>query len=263
MERFRLKAYDIKSEKIKKGPLRIHFLTDLHGISFGRDNDKLLRVIENRNPHAILIGGDMGITNSKESFHRATALVKQLSYGYPVYYVYGNHEMKFMESQVWSEEARGYKEFLKYHCTLLESESSYCDLQGEKLIIHGLNPEQKYYRKPFPAKMTVRDIEKSIGKADQEGYHILLAHNPKYGNEYFQWGADLILSGHYHGGLWRFSENRGLVSTHFHPFPKYCCGIFRKGEQTMIVSAGLGEHTIRMRIHNPRELIEINLSPRL
>ena len=39
-------------------------------------------------------------------------------------------------------------------------------------------------------------------------------------------------------------------------------GEFKKGQQHMIVSAGLGEHTIPVRIHNPRELLLVNLYPR-
>lgn len=261
METFRLKSYDIKSSKIKNKALRLHFLTDLHGLSFGRDNRKLLKVIEGRNPDAILIGGDMGTTCSVDSFRRAESLVKQLSYRYPVYYAYGNHELKFMESADRAEEARGYREFLAYHCTLLDNDSTSCRIMGEQLVIHGLNPGREFYRKPFPGKLTAGHIEEALGKRSEEGYHILLSHNPKYGDAYFRWGADLTLCGHYHGGLWRINENHGLVSTHFHPFPRYCCGMFQKGGQRMIVSAGLGEHTIRLRIHNPRELIEVNLRP--
>ena len=75
------------------------------------------------------------------------------------------------------------------------------------------------------------------------------------------WGADLILSGHYHGGVLRFSRHVGAISSQFIPFPKYCCGDFYKNGKCMIVSAGLGEHTVPLRIHNPRELIFIEMKP--
>ena len=44
-------------------------------------------------------------------------------------------------------------------------------------------------------------MEELIGKPEDTGMQILLAHNPKYGKPYFEWGADLIMSGHYHGAL--------------------------------------------------------------
>ena len=73
---------------------------------------------------------------------------------------------------------------------------------------------------------------------------MLLAHNPKYGDVYFEWGADFIFSGHYHGGILRFNEHHGLTCPQYLLFPPYCCGDFHRQEQHMIVSAGLGEHTI-------------------
>ena len=84
---------------------------------------------------------------------------------------------------------------------------------------------------------------------------------PKYGKTYFEWGADLILSGHYHGGVVRLSEHYGLSSPQYLFLPPFCCGDFHKGDQHMIVSAGLGEHTIPLRIHNPRELLVIDIKP--
>ena len=73
--------------------------------------------------------------------------------------------------------------------------------------------------------------------------------------------ADLILSGHYHGGVVRLSEHYGLSSPQYLFLPPFCCGDFHKGDQHMIVSAGLGEHTIPLRIHNPRELLVIDIKP--
>ena len=113
----------------------------------------------------------------------------------------------------------------------------------------------------FPPKLTSEKMEELMGKPDPEAINILLAHNPKYGRTYFRWGADLILSGHYHGGVLRFSRHVGAISSQFIPFPKYCCGDFYKNGKCMIVSAGLGEHTVPLRIHNPRELIFIEMKP--
>ena len=42
-------------------------------------------------------------------------------------------------------------------------------------------------------------------------YHILLAHNPEFAETYFDYGADLTLSGHVHGGIFRIGKH-GLLS---------------------------------------------------
>ena len=62
-----------------------------------------------------------------------------------------------------------------------------------------------------------------------------------------------------HGGVLRFSRHIGTISPQLMPFPRYCCGDFYQDGQCMIVSAGLGEHTMPLRIHNPRELIFIEM----
>nr|WP_243097127.1 hypothetical protein [Ruminococcus sp. AF46-10NS] len=100
-----------------------------------------------------------------------------------------------------------------------------------------------------------------IGEPGKNGMQILLAHNPKYGNAYFDWGADMILCGHYHGGVVRLSEHHGLSCPQYLVLPPFCCGDFHRGEQHMFVSAGMGEHTIPLRIHNPRELLVIDVKP--
>lgn len=104
-------------------------------------------------------------------------------------------------------------------------------------------------------------MEQLIGDRDEQAVNILLAHNPRYGDAYFGWGADLILSGHYHGGVLRFTRCRGAISPQFELFPRYCCGDFYKKGQHMLVSGGIGEHTIPVRVHNPRELLIVDLKP--
>ena len=135
------------------------------------------------------------------------------------------------------------------------------ELQGSDFVFHGLELPIEYYHKPNSPALSLTTMEELIGMPSQPGVHVLLAHNPKYGNTYFSWGADLILSGHYHGGILRLNENHGLTCPQYLFLPPYCCGKFTRGSHHMIVSAGLGEHTIPVRIHNPRELILVDLVP--
>ena len=143
----------------------------------------------------------------------------------------------------------------------LHNEHMAVELQGSDFVFHGLELPIEYYHKPNSPALSLTTMEELIGMPSQPGVHVLLAHNPKYGNTYFSWGADLILSGHYHGGILRLNENHGLTCPQFLFLPPYCCGKFTRGSQHMIVSAGLGEHTIPIRIHNPRELILVDLVP--
>ena len=98
-----------------------------------------------------------------------------------------------------------------------------------------------------------------FGIPDPEVFHILLAHNPVYFDTYAAWGADLTLSGHLHGGIIRIPGIGGLITPQAQLFPKYDRGLISVNGKYMVVSAGLGEHTVPIRIFNPPQLILITV----
>ena len=246
MEKFRTVTYEVHNPKIKKG-VRFAVLADLHGSIFGEENSTLLKKIQEYAPDAILLAGDMVVRMDPFTLETARKLLCTLAKNFPIFYAMGNHETKMKAKQ-------------KGIC-FLANEKSKVVLAGNSFVVNGLELPLEYYHKPFSPKLTSEKMEELMGKPDPEAINILLAHNPKYGRTYFHWGADLILSGHYHGGVLRFSRHMGAISSQFIPFPKYCCGDFYKNGNCMIVSAGLGEHTVPLRIHNPRELIFIEMKP--
>ena len=52
----------------------------------------------------------------------------------------------------------------------------------------------------------------------------------------------------------------GVISPDFTLFPKYSGGIYREGAQTVVVSRGLGTHSVPVRLWNWPELIVLELS---
>lgn len=102
-------------------------------------------------------------------------------------------------------------------------------------------------------------IEKLIGEADENSFEILIAHNPVYAEEYAKWGADIILSGHLHGGIVRIPFWRGVVSPQISLFPKYSGGNYQIGDSNLIVSRGLGMHTIKIRLFNEAEVVVLDI----
>lgn len=262
MEKFRTVTYEVHNPKIKNS-VRFAVLADLHGSVFGEENSTLLEKIREYAPDAILLAGDMVVRMNPDTLETAKKLFCTLSKDYPVFYSMGNHESKMRaEGFVYRNEYLEYETELK-QCGIcfLKNERTEISLAENSFVINGLELPLEYYRKPFSPRLSSEKMEELIGKPVPDAINILLAHNPKYGKTYFNWGADLILSGHYHGGVLRFSRHVGAVSSQFIPFPKYCCGDFYQNEKCMIVSAGLGEHTVPLRIHNPRELIFIEMKP--
>lgn len=263
MKKFRIKKYQIYTNKIRNPEgIRFVLLADLHGFSYGRDNAGLIEAIRREKPDAVLSAGDMAVRTCPDTLVTACKLLKELAQYFPVYYALGNHEYKMSLSEENGKQYRIYEKTLKKAGVhILRNEHEHAILKGNSICFWGLELPIEYYHKPRSPKLKKEVMEKLIGKPRRNGMQVLLAHNPKYGKTYYEWGADMILSGHYHGGVVRFSEHHGLSSPQYLVLPPFCCGDFHKGNQHMFVSAGLGEHTLPLRIHNPRELLVIDVKP--
>ena len=141
----------------------------------------------------------------------------------------------------------------------LDNEKSEIYVNDIKISLYGLTIERKYYKRFSKLKMPKDYINGFLGEPDKDGINILMAHTPKYMKDYMNWGADISLCGHYHGGVMQLGKNRGLVSPDPSFFPYNAHGKFEEDNKIAIISAGLGEHTIPVRVHNPRELVSVDV----
>lgn len=234
---------------------RIVQLSDLHGGEYGRDNEALIQAVRAEHPDIIVCTGDMYADTKAAAVNR---LLRRLCEIAPVYFVYGNHENKtHAYSRYWALPAA----IRSTGATLLRN--AHIDLPWCNVSIYGLELRSRLYGKRFEygIKLPSGYLEQMLGKPDRDRFNILLAHEPKYMEQYAQWGADLILSGHVHGGLVRIG-GRGIVSPSFALFPKYDGGEYSEYGSHMIISRGLGGHfPTNIRIFNPAELVVIDLEP--
>ncbi|MDR2547299.1 MAG: metallophosphoesterase [Lachnospiraceae bacterium] len=125
--------------------------------------------------------------------------------------------------------------------------------------IFGLDMDYDFYRRFSPARLSVDYIDELIGAPEEGAVNLLIAHNPDYFPGYAAWGADLVVSGHLHGGLIRLPLLGGLISPRFRLFPRYDGGLFSSGKSTMVVSRGLGGNFLQVRMRNPGELVVIHM----
>jgi predicted MPP superfamily phosphohydrolase len=93
-----------------------------------------------------------------------------------------------------------------------------------------------------------------------EGYNILLSHRPEEFDIYANSKYDLVLTGHAHGGQVRIPFIGGLVAPNQGLFPEYDSGIFTSNNTTMVVSRGIGNSIIKLRVNNRPEIVLIELS---
>lgn len=263
---FRTTHYHICSSKLNtlKKERKVVLLSDLHNYCYGEHNEKLLQAIKKEKPDMILIAGDMLVGQVNAVTEIAETFLTQLPAICPTYYANGNHEQRMkLWPEVYGDIYEGYKEkLLLAGIKVLENESTELEWDGQPVEIHGLEIPWEAYgklkRKRIPLK--TEDVEKLLGKIDKSKYQILIAHNPAYGDVYLDWGADLTVSGHVHGGVARIPGFRGVISPQFELFPKYSGEMTKKGEQAVVVSKGIGIHTIKIRFLNPAEVVVMHIS---
>ncbi len=261
--KFSVRKYEIKNPKIPecfKG-LKFVFITDLHSWVYGEENQPLIEAIHEQNPDYILIGGDMFVKGPDFDPTVAIDFIMQLVTKYPVLYSFGNHELRVSELAETKETT--YAEYIntlrEIGVTFLVDDEVTLKRENDSLHIIGLNLSEHYYRKFSRNTLQKEVITKHIGEAKKNDFTVLLAHNPRYFKEYASWGADLVLSGHVHGGLIVLPFIGGVISTQGLLFPKYDFGQFEHEGSTMVVSRGLGNHTINIRFNNRAELSVITL----
>lgn len=261
---FAVDTYQVCSEKIVDGERTFVFLTDLHSNCFGKGQKELLDAIEKIKPDGILIGGDMMVTYAdRESVETEVALylVECLAKRYPVYYGMGNHESRMW----WKKDRLGnaYEEYCQklegWGVKLVKGPMRY--EIGTDISLAGVELPKACYRRLTPEQVSVDDIGKQTGDADRKRFQILLSHTPAYFAACKGWGADLVLSGHYHGGTIRLPVLGGVMTPQGKFFDRYCGGMFEEEGRVLIVGRGLGTHSVNIRLNNRAELVVVKVGP--
>lgn len=260
---FKITHYHIKSTKLNglKKERKVVVLSDLHNHCYGKENKKLLDAIRKENPDMILISGDMIVGKEGESVEVAQKFVSKLPQIAPVYYENGNHEQRMKERpEKYGDVYEKYKEKLSSQgvCFL---ENQWAELMWDKVSvrIYGLEIPRTCYTRWKRASFELQEMEKLAGKAEESDYNILIAHNPAFVSAYLEWGADLSVSGHLHGGIVRIPYLGGVITPQMKIFPKYSGELTMEGQSAVVVSKGLGTHTINIRFLNPAELVVLHL----
>lgn len=234
----------------KKQEIRFVLLADLHGALFGKENKKLLLAVREERPDGIFIAGDMVIKNGKGVFE-TLSLCRELVKICPVYYGLGNHEIRLTDREEFIDKLK------KTGVILLDNEITTASFYGKKVQIAGLTLSEEYYEKFWREKiLAVQKLEKLFPQKRERMPTILIAHNPEYFKTYAKWGADLVLSGHVHGGIMTLPFG-GVISPSFRIFPKYTNGVYTEGSSKMVLSRGLGLHHIKLRFFNLPQIVTI------
>jgi len=250
--------YHIKDSLVPNGfdGFKIIQLTDMHNATFGSNNDRLINKIAELSPDIIVVTGDMlvGIPGSDVSI--AAGTLNRLCKIAPVYFSMGNHELRISTyidkyGDMWDR----FLGLLSPDVNKLFDSTAVIERDGDKIMLHGLNLTHKMYTRFKNVHMPKKHLKKRFGTCRKGEYHIFLAHNPDYFPDYAAWGANLTFSGHVHGGIVQIPFLGGVISPKLQLFPEYDKGLFQISGKYMILSGGLGNHTLKFRINNLPEIV--------
>lgn len=229
---------------------RIVVLGDLHSTYFGEKNKTLLEAVKAREPEYIFLVGDLldAFRDVPEGYAEETAA--GLAAIAPTYYVTGNHEWAVGDVPELKKalEARG--------VTVLSNQFAALERNGDAVVLAGIDDPNGYADQKSP-EMVAEEVRAAYG---EDAFWMLLAHrNDHFPEQYSLLGADLVVSGHGHGGVVRLPFTDGLVSTDRTFFPSYTAGLYEKNGSTLFVTRGLGNTGPSFRLFNRPEVALLTL----
>lgn len=254
--------YSILNEKIPQefNDFKIVQLSDFHSNGYKDTTDIIINKIENINPDIVVMTGDM-VSWEIGNIDELEKLISSLSINYPIYYINGNHEQLLEITNL-----KEYNEFLNkiksLGVTYIKNNFVEIIRDGQSINLYEIDIPLMEGNGLYVKEGELDDdyINSKLSNIKSNKFNILLAHNPLFIDEYSSWGADLVLSGHIHGGIIRIPIiDVGVLSPEKKFFPKYDSGEFKVGDTTMIVNRGIGTSSIKLRVFNNPEISVITL----
>ena len=202
---------------------RIVHLSDLHLPSNNSRVETVLQLVAEQSPDMIVMTGDMINSTADISKTRLQEFCEGLVQIADVVAVSGNHEL-------WNEGE--WKRVMK--------DSGVQFIDGMYVVRDGITFIGVGYGRRL--KRTPPD------------FTILLSHNP------IDADADVIFSGHAHGGLWRIPFIGGVIAPDQGFFPRYTSGLYEfPNGSRLVMSRGLGDRLISLRLNNRPHLPVVTL----
>ena len=212
-------------------------LTDLHS----KETWGLVSKIENEEPDIVVMTGDM-ISTDDENFDTFLSYAEEIADKFPTYFIVGNHEQALSRTDcdalLTALTDRG--------VYVLDNENVSIERGDKHINLYGMWFNLRFYRDVNDKStkeyvVSTEHMTDIIGKP-KEGVNVLLTHNPVYFDAYSEWGADLTISGHMHGGMIYVPFKGGLFSPEKEYYPEFDGGCYEKEGSSLIVSRGLGQH---------------------
>lgn len=231
---------------------RIVQISDLHNAKFGKNNQKLVDRIRECEPDMIVLTGDL-VDSNYTNVDRAVQFVDEIVKICPVYYVTGNHEY-WLEKSEYDELMDG---LIGAGVVILDDQVVEISRGDAKFRLVGLDDKSLA---DGTLEALLNNTHNVVHEdSDEREFTVVLAHEPQYFARYAGTGVDLVLSGHAHGGQFRLPFVGGIVAPDQGFLPEYTAGEYYMNGTEMIVSRGLGNSVIPVRLFNFPEIVCVEL----
>lgn len=243
---FKLEKVMFRSSKIQEdAKFTILQISDLHNHVFGNDHERLISAVQNTNADLIVLTGDL-IDKTTMTFEHILPLVDQLTaINEHVYFVPGNHEWENGRTAEFLNALR------EHSVTLLNNRHTRITKGSATINLAGIDDPGTEHDNLGEA---FRDIENTH-------YTILLSHSPGIIKQNEPIPADLILSGHTHGGQIRLPLIGALIAPGQGYFPTYDKGTFHISDGLhLYIDSGAGTTRLPIRFLNKSQISLITIA---
>jgi len=245
-----LKEYSFSSPKLSGENIRAVLVADAHiGITLdGADFEEQIDRISALAPDIVLIAGDfVDDDTDKADMTAACKALSKLSPRYGTYFSFGNHDKGYYDYRGYTgDDVR--EQLIANGVKVLEDESVLID---DTFYVIGRQDKSEEQKGGSRASM-----EELMKDTDRSKYSIVLDHQPNSYDEEAAAGADLVLSGHTHGG---HLFPAGYIGLAFGANDRVY-GTERRGSTDFLVTSGISGWAIPFRTGCTPEIVVIDLS---
>ena len=228
---------------------RIVVVADLQSTEFGENNERLFSAIAAEQPEYIFLVGDLTDRFRGQPEGYIETVADGLTAIAPTFYVTGNHEWALGG-------VRELKTALTQRgVTVLSNQFLTLERGGSTIVLSGIDDPNGYADQKTPEQLATE-----VYAAHGDPFWMLLAHrNDRFADQYSLLGADLVISGHAHGGIIRLPFTDGLFSHDMSLFPEYTAGLYEANGSALFVTRGLGNSGPSFRLFNRPEVAVLTL----
>lgn len=228
-------------------------ISDLHDAQIGENNEKLIAMTAEAEPDCIVLTGDF-VDSSRFHPELSLSVAESLVKIAPVYYVSGNHEA-ILPDEDYQALTDGMRAL---GVCVLEDESAELTRDGQSIRLIGLTDIGFHPGTLEEKKDALRTALSALLPEDE--FSVTLAHRPELMDVYTECGAPLVLSGHAHGGQIRLPGIGGLIAPGQGLFPKYTEGEYEENGTTLVVSRGIGNSVLPLRVNDRPQIVVVQLA---